>query len=171
MSCWGSCQNKKQKNQHQREKISIRFNLLCVKSRDTRFRRRWVNISRYVQGIFLSIGTLIITITSMQQYNNRTLLPKTSHGAKNYGPIHVNRKMKGCCNNKISSTGFSSRWHLCTRKSPYALLTVPPKFPHCYLWSIYKVRLIGDGPLLQAHTIPSPHAPPSSLGCRHATTG
>ena len=40
---------------------------------------------------------------------------------------------------------FSSRWYLCTRKSPYALHPVLQKFPQRCLWNGSSVRPIDDG--------------------------
>ena len=42
---------------------------------------------------------------------------------------------------------FRSIWHLCNRKSPYALHPVSQKFSQCCLWNSSNVRLIDDGPL------------------------
>ena len=42
---------------------------------------------------------------------------------------------------------FSSRWYLCTQKSPYALHPVSQTFPQCCLWNGSNVCLIDDGPL------------------------
>ena len=43
---------------------------------------------------------------------------------------------------------FSSRWYLCSPKSPYyAFQPVPQKFPHRCPWNGSKVRLTDDGPL------------------------
>ena len=42
---------------------------------------------------------------------------------------------------------FSSRWYLCTQKSPYALHPFSQKFPQHCLWNGSKVHLIDAGPL------------------------
>ena len=48
---------------------------------------------------------------------------------------------------QFSSVQFSSRWYLCTWKSPYVLHPVSEKFPQSRLWDRYNVWLIDDGPL------------------------
>ena len=47
----------------------------------------------------------------------------------------------------FSSVQFSSRWYLCTRKSPYVLHPVSKRFPQRHLWNGFNVRLIEDGTL------------------------
>ena len=44
-------------------------------------------------------------------------------------------------------SSFSSRWHLCARKSPYALHPVSQKFPQLCLWNDSNVRLTDEVPL------------------------
>ena len=47
----------------------------------------------------------------------------------------------------INSVQFSSRWYLCTQKSPYALHPFSRKLPQHHLWNSSNVHLTDDGPL------------------------
>ena len=53
---------------------------------------------------------------------------------------------------------YSSRWFLCARKSPYALLPVSHTFPQLCVWNSSNVRLIDDGPQGRSSTASSFHA-------------
>ena len=67
----------------------------------------------------------------------KSLARDLSDGLPFYGPSH------------LPIVQFSSRWHLCARKSPYyyALHPVSQKFPQRCISNGSNVRLIDDGPL------------------------
>ena len=58
--------------------------------------------------------------------------------------VHSNTAVKWL---SITTVQFSSRWYLCTRKSPYAIHPVTQKFPQRCHSNGSNVRLIDDGPL------------------------
>ena len=47
----------------------------------------------------------------------------------------------------VGSVQFSSKWYLCTQKSPYVLHTTSQKSPQHRLWNSSSVCLIYDNPL------------------------
>ena len=86
------------------------------------------------------------------------------------------------CAHNTHRDQFSSRWHLCTQKSPYTLHPVSWKFPQRCLWNDSNVRLSDNDPLLSfqwrssstssSHALthtesarcpPSPHWPTASF--------
>ena len=69
------------------------------------------------------------------------------------------RVAMGLCSVLFRSVPFSSRWHLCSWKSPDVLHPIFQMLPQCHLWNGSNVRLIDDGPLssFQGRCLLFPH--------------